>query len=208
MKPFVIGIAGGTGSGKTTVARNVLESVGTEDVTYIQQDAYYKNLQHLPLEIKSKLNFDHPDAFDNELLIAHIKQLQNGEQIEKPIYDFARYIRLPATETLSPRKIILLEGILIFAIPGLRDLMDIKVFVDADPDIRILRRIERDVQERGRTLESVIEQYLNTVRPMHQQFVEPCKAFADILIPEGGNNKVATDMLITKTKSIIYQIRN
>jgi len=205
MRPCVIGITGGSGSGKTTVSRNVLEAIGAENVTYIPQDSYYHNLQHLPFEIRSKINFDHPDSIDNTLLTHHIRQLRKGTPIEKPIYDFTKHIRLPSYDIITPLEVILVEGILILAIEGLRNLMDIKIFVDADPDIRLLRRIKRDVQERGRSLDSVIEQYITTVRPMHQQFIEPSKCYADIVIPEGGNNQVATDMLITKIRSILNQ---
>lgn len=208
MKPCVIGITGGSGSGKTTVSRNVLEAIGTENVTYIPQDSYYHNLQHLPFEIRSKINFDHPDALDNQLLIHHIRQLKKGETIEKPIYDFTKHIRLPSYEIITPREVILLEGILILAIEELRNLMDIKIFVDAPSDIRLLRRIKRDVQNRGRSLDSVIDQYISTVRPMHQQFIEPSKCYADIVIPEGGNNEVASDMLITKIRAILNQTEN
>ena len=198
-KTYFIGVAGGSSSGKSTVARNVLETVGPEDVIYIQQDAYYRDLGHLPLEVRRKLNFDHLDAFDNELLLFHLKQIQQGHAIEKPVYDFKNFTRM-GTENITPRKVVLVEGILVFAYEPLRNLLDIKIFVDTDSDLRIIRRLQRDVIERGRELNYVLPQYLETVRPMHQQFIEPTKRYADIVIPEGGNNQVAMDMLIIKIK--------
>jgi len=201
-KIYIIGVTGGTGSGKSTIARNVLEVVGPGNVAYIQQDSYYYDLHHLPFEIRNKLNYDHLEAFDNELLIKHLKQLKKGESIQKPIYDFKTHSRKTETEMVPARKIILVEGILVLAHQELRDMMDIKVFVDTDHDIRLIRRLTRDVIERGRTLESVVEQYMSTVRPMHHQFVEPCKRFADIIIPEGGHNEVAMDMLTTKIQTL------
>ncbi len=201
-KIYVIGVAGGTGSGKSTIARNVVEVVGPGNVTYIQQDSYYYDLHHLPFEIRSKLNYDHLDAIDNELLIKHLEHLKQGKQIKKPIYDFKTHSRMPQTESTPSRKVILVEGILVLAHEKLREMMDIKIFVDTDSDIRLIRRITRDVVERGRALESVVDQYLTTVRPMHELFVEPCKKYADLIIPEGGHNEVAMDMLITKIKSL------
>lgn len=202
-KTYIIGVAGGSGSGKTTVARNVLEGVGPENVTYIQQDSYYYDLSHLPFDVRNKLNFDHPDAIDNNLLIEHLEKLKRGEPIEKPVYDFKTHTRRIVPEFVSARKVILVEGILILAHEKLRNMMDVKIFVDTASDLRILRRIKRDVLERGRTIESVMEQYLTTIRPMHEQFVAPSKKYADIVILEGGENEVAIDMVITKLKSLI-----
>lgn len=201
-KIYFIGVAGGSGSGKSTVARNVLEAVGPEDVTYIQQDSYYRDLKHLPSDVRMQLNFDHPDAFDQQLFLQHLQELQEGKNVEKPLYDFKSFTRV-GSETVEPRKVILVEGILVLAHEVLRELLDIKIYVDTDPDLRIIRRIKRDVIERGRSLEYVIHQYLDTVRPMHQQFIEPNKRFADIVIPEGGNNQVAMDMLITKIQAVL-----
>lgn len=197
-----IGVAGGSGSGKSTVARNVLEAVGPEDVTYIQQDSYYKDLSHLPTEVRMQLNFDHPDAFDNALFLQHLQTLCQRQSIEKPIYDFKSFTRV-GYETIQPRKVILVEGILVLGWQEIRNLLDIKIFVDTDSDLRIIRRIRRDVLERGRSLEFVLNQYLETVRPMHQQFIEPSKRYADIIIPEGGKNLVAMDMLITKIQALL-----
>jgi uridine kinase len=197
-----IGVTGGSGSGKSTVARNVLEAVGPEDVTYIQQDAYYKDLSHLPTDVRMQLNFDHPEAFDNTLFFQHLQALQQGQTVEKPIYDFKSFTRI-GFEAAEPRKVILVEGILVLGWPEIREQLDIKIFVDTDSDLRIIRRIRRDVLERGRSLEFVLKQYLETVRPMHQQFIEPTKRFADIIIPEGGNNLVAMDMLITKIQALL-----
>lgn len=203
-KIYFIGVAGGSGSGKSTVARNVLEAVGPEDVTYIQQDSYYRDLKHLPSDVRMQLNFDHPDAFDQHLFLQHLQALQQGQDIAKPLYDFKSFTRI-GSETVAPRKVILVEGILVLAQEELRNLLDIKIYVDTDADLRIIRRIKRDVIERGRSLEYVIHQYLDTVRPMHQQFIEPNKRFADIVIPEGGNNQVAMDMLITKIQSVLAE---
>lgn len=201
-KVFVIGVAGGSGSGKSTIAKNVVEVVGYSNVAYIQQDSYYYDMHHLPEEVRSKLNYDHLDAIDNDLLIKHLEQLKNGKSVKKPIYDFKTHSRLAETEPVPAKKVILVEGILVLAHEKLREMMDMKIFVDTDTDIRLIRRIKRDVSERGRTIESVVDQYMNNVRPMHERFVEPCKKFADLIIPEGGHNEVALDMLITKIKSI------
>lgn len=201
-KIHFIGVTGGSGSGKSTVARNVLESVGPEVVTYIQQDSYYRDLGHLPFEVRTQLNFDHPEAFDNALFLSHLQAMQRGEPIEKPLYDFKTYTRV-GTEKVLPRQVILVEGILVLGEQDIRNMLDIKIFVDTDPDIRIIRRLRRDVIERGRSLEKVLSQYVDTVRPMHQQFIEPTKRFADIVIPEGGNNKVAMDMLITNIQALL-----
>ncbi|SEF81437.1 uridine kinase [Caloramator fervidus] len=202
-RPILIGIAGGTGSGKSTVANEIFKSLPGESIAVIEQDSYYKDQSHLTLEERKKTNYDHPDAFDTELLIKHLKMLLNGEAIEKPLYDFEIYTRKKETVRIEPKDIIILEGILILAEPEIRNLLDIKIFVDTDADVRIIRRIQRDIKERGRTVESVIEQYMNVVRPMHMQFVEPTKRYADIIIPEGGYNKVAIDILIAKIKQIL-----
>jgi len=201
---YFIGVTGGSGSGKSTVARNVLQAVGPEDVTYIQQDSYYRDLGHLPHDVRKELNFDHPDAFDNELFLDHLKKIRKRETIEKPIYDFKSFTRVGAEE-VNPRKVILVEGILVLSVPELRELLDIKIYVDTDSDIRIIRRLKRDVIERGRSLDFVLSQYEKTVRPMHQQFIEPTRRFADIVIPEGGNNTVAMDMLITKVQALVSE---
>jgi uridine kinase len=197
---MIIGISGGTGSGKTTVANRILESVRASEVVFIQQDSYYRNIEDLPLDIRKVANFDHPDALDNDLLIHHVRKLKSGEPIDLPIYDFKTNTRLSETRPLAPKPIVIVEGILIFAEPRLRELMDIKVFVDTPDDIRFIRRLRRDIAERGRTVDSVIEQYTGTVRPMHMQFVEPSKRYADVIIPEGGHNLVSIDLLSGKIR--------
>ena len=197
---MIIGICGGTGSGKTTVANRILESVSASEVVFIQQDSYYRNLTDLPLDYRGIANFDHPDALDNDLLVNHIRRLRSGEAIELPLYDFKTSTRMNETRLVQPRPIVIVEGILIFADARLLEKMDIKVFVDTPDDIRFIRRMRRDVAERGRTVESVIEQYLATVRPMHQQFVEPSKRHADVIIPEGGHNLVSIDLLSGKIR--------
>ncbi len=198
----MIGVAGGSASGKTTVVRRIVESLGNEQVTVLEHDRYYRDRSTLRLEERAALNYDHPDALETDLMVHHAKELRDGRPAEVPVYDFAKYTRSAATETALPRRAIILEGILIFADSALRDLMDVKVFVDTDPDIRFIRRLERDVAERGRTMQSVIEQYLNTVKPMHLEFVEPSKRYADIIIPQGGYNTVAIDMLLTLIRSL------
>ncbi len=201
MKPLIIGITGGTGSGKTTVARRIYESLKGVNVVVIQQDAYYIDLSHLPLEERKKINFDHPSAFDNDLLIEHLNKLIKGEEIEKPIYSFTDYTRMKEAEKISPQDIIVLEGILLLVEKRIRNLLDIKIYVDADEDERFIRRLVRDTKERGRSMESVIEQYLNIVKPMFLQFVEPSKRYADIVIPQGGLNDVAIDIIVSKIKT-------
>lgn len=197
---MIIGISGGTGSGKTTVANRILESVSADEVVFIQQDLYYRNLKDMPLDYRNAANFDHPDALDNDLLINHLKKLRAGEPVELPIYDFRTHTRLPATTRIESKPIVILEGILIFAEPRLREQLDIKVFVDTPDDIRFIRRLRRDLAERGRTLDSVIEQYMATVRPMHIQFIEPSKRYADVIIPEGGYNLVSIDLISGKIR--------
>lgn len=199
----LIGIAGGTASGKTMVADQVGDILGSRKVVILKQDSYYKNLSALPLEERQKENFDHPNAFDYELLVTHLRRLLEGASIEMPVYDFKRHLRLKKTVPVSGCQIIILEGILLLDNPVLRALMDIKVYIDTDPDVRLMRRIQRDVAERKRTLASVLTQYEESVRPMHQQFVEPSKRFADVIIPEGGHNAVAIDLLVTKIRSIL-----
>jgi len=202
-KPLVVGIAGGTGSGKSTVARAILESIPERNVAIIEQDCYYKDQSHLPSEERVNVNYDHPLAFDTGLLIEHVEKLISGQAIEKPQYDFTVHNRKKQSLRVEPRDIILLEGILILDSPKLRELMDIKIFVDTDADVRIIRRIVRDMRDRGRSLESVISQYINIVKPAHNEFCEPTKRYADLIIPEGGYNKVAVDIMVTKVKSII-----
>lgn len=200
--PVIIGLAGGTGSGKSTITDAIRGEVKNQ-ITLIPQDSYYKNFGLLPIEKRNKINYDHPDSFDNQLLMEHLKLLKKNIPIQKPIYDFKTHSRIDKTTLIKPSKIIIVEGILIFENKQLRKLMDIKIFVDTDADIRILRRIERDIKERGRSLESIIVQYRNTVQPMHIEFVEPSKRYADIIIPEGGANKIGINMIVTKIRNIL-----
>ena len=202
-KPILIGVTGGTGSGKSTVAKQILRHLPTQSIVTVPQDAYYKNQDHLPMEERIKANYDHPMSFETNLLVANLKSLLAGENIHMPQYDFERHTRKTETVTVASRDIIILEGILLFNEEKLRELMDIKIFVDTDADIRVIRRIKRDIRDRGRSLESVIDQYMTTVRPAHLQFVEPNKKYADIIIPEGGKNMVAIDIIVTKVKSIL-----
>lgn len=202
-KPFVIGVAGGSGSGKTTVARKILDIVGRDRVAHLLHDHYYNDLAHLSLDERAQVNFDHPDSLDNDLFRAHLQQLIEQRPVECPEYDFKNHRRLPSSLSIFPRQVILVEGILIFADAQLRQMMDLRVFVDTDADLRVLRRIQRDVEERGRTVQSVIGQYLKTVRPMHNEFVAPSKKFANIVIPEGGMNEVAIDILTTKVEAML-----
>jgi uridine kinase len=202
-RPILIGITGGTGSGKSTVSREIFNSIHKTNVAVIEQDSYYKDQSHLTFEERVKTNYDHPFAFDNPLLIEHLKDLLDNKPIEKPIYDFERHTRKKETITVEPKDIIILEGILILSDEDVRNLLDIKIFVDTDSDVRVIRRIVRDIKERGRTLESVIDQYMETVRPAHLQFIEPTKKYADIIIPEGGYNKVAIDIIVAKINSIL-----
>jgi uridine kinase len=206
MEPVVIGVAGGTGSGKTTVAQEILRRAGTQQISLIQHDAYYKDLSDLPPAQRAMQNFDHPDALDNGLLIAHLKELKAGRVVRIPVYDFTTHTRTNQTRPIEPHRVILMEGILIFADEALRRLMDVKIYVDTDADIRFIRRLQRDISERGRTMESVIRQYLATVRPMHQEFVEPSKRYADIIIPEGGFNEVAMEMIAARIKTLLEAV--
>ncbi len=197
---MIIGICGGTGSGKTTIARKIIESVGRESVILIEQDSYYRNLEDMPLDERHQANFDHPDAIDSDLLMNHIKRLKGGQTVEMPVYDFASHTRKQETEHLEPKPVVLVEGILIFAERRILDLLDVRVFVDTPDDIRFIRRLSRDIVERGRTVESVIAQYYATVRPMHFEFVEPSKRYADIIIPEGGNSDISIELLCGKIR--------
>jgi uridine kinase len=204
-RPVIVGVAGGTGSGKTTVVEQILKGLDSNSVALIQHDSYYRDRSHLPEQERAKINYDHPDALETTLLVEHLNRLLAGEPVDIPIYDFATHIRRPECRGVEPRKVIVVEGILILADPALRKLFDIKVFVDTDADIRFIRRMERDIAERARTRESVVGQYMESVRPMHQEFVEPSKRYADVIVPEGGYNLVAVDMLITKIQSVIGQ---
>jgi len=199
----VIGIAGGSGSGKTTVQRRVMERFGPRRIALLDHDAYYRPLDHLPPEQRARFNFDHPDALETELMVEHLDQLLAGEPVEKPTYSFETHSRRAETETIDPRPVVLVEGILVLAEPALRERMDVKLFVDAAPDVRLMRRMERDLHERGRSVESVLEQYRRTVRPMHLEFVEPSKRHADVIIPRGGQNQVAIDMVLARVQSLI-----
>lgn len=201
--PLVIGIAGGSGSGKTTVAQTILQRVNPNRIAFLQHDAYYKDLSKLPPTQRAEVNFDHPNSLETNLLIQHIEQLKNNQAVNVPIYDFSSHSRTDRTYAVVPRGVILVEGIIIFAEPALRELFNIKIFVDTDSDIRFIRRLQRDLTERGRTTESVIHQYLSTVRPMHLEFVEPSKRYADVIIPEGGYNTAALDMVIARIESLL-----
>lgn len=203
--PVIIGVAGGTASGKTTVVEAVLERVGYERITVIPHDAYYRDMSHLSFEERKRLNFDHPNSLETELLIEHLKQLRQGEPVEIPVYDFTAHRRLDKTQRVEPEPVIVVEGILVFAELELREMMDVRIYVDTDADLRFIRRLQRDVEERGRTVESVIDQYLETVRPMHLEFVEPSKRYADIIIPEGGFNEVALDLVAARIASLLQQ---
>jgi uridine kinase len=200
---MVVGIAGGTGSGKTTLAELILDSVGGDRIAYMPHDAYYRNQQHLPLEERARQNYDHPRSLETELMVEHLQQLQAGKAIEMPVYDFTQHSRKAETVHVKPRPVILVEGILIFAEKELREMFDVKIYVDTDPDLRFIRRLKRDIEERGRTVQSVIDQYLDTVRPMHLEFVESSKRYADIIVPEGGLNAVALDMVIARLQALL-----
>ncbi|WP_456278185.1 uridine kinase [Bacillus sp. AK128] len=204
-KPIVIGIAGGSGSGKTSVTKAIYEHFKGHSILMIEQDFYYKDQSHLPMEDRLQTNYDHPLAFDNDLLIAHVQELLQYRAVEKPVYDYKLHTRSKDVIVVEPKDVIILEGILVLEDERLRNLMDIKLFVDTDADIRIIRRMLRDIKERGRTLDSVIEQYISVVRPMHNQFIEPTKRYANIIIPEGGQNHVAIDLMVTKIQTILEE---
>jgi len=201
--PLVIGIAGGSGSGKTTVANVVMQRVGAENIAYLPHDAYYKELGHLPPNQRAQINFDHPDSLENELMIQHIQALRAYQPVALPVYDFSTDSRTDKISEVKPQRIIIVEGILIFAVPDLRKMFDLKIFVDTDADIRLIRRLQRDISERGRSTESVIKQYLSTVRPMHLEFVEPSKRYADVIIPEGGFNAAALDLVVARLEALL-----
>jgi uridine kinase len=202
-QPVLIGVAGGTGSGKTTVSNAILDKVGRERIATLPHDAYYRDLDDLPVALRDTLNFDHPDSLENDLLIEHLKQLKSGLSIELPVYDFTTNRRSTDTIHIEPQPVILVDGILIFVEPALRNMFDMKIYVDTDADIRFIRRLKRDIAERGRTAQSVIDQYLSTVRPMHLDFVEPAKRYADIIIPEGGQNAVAIEMVAARIQALL-----
>jgi uridine kinase len=202
---ILIGIAGGTGSGKTTAARNITDGLGSDDVAIMTQDSYYHDLSHLSPEEIRQHNFDHPDAIDRKLLIEHMKTLLDGGTVQQHVYDYTRHVRTGEMRAVGPHAIIVLEGILVLYYSELREMMDIKIFVDTDDDIRLMRRLRRDIRERGRTMDGVLEQYMTTVRPMHEQFVEPSKRYADIIIPEGGKKMVAIDLLQTKIRQLLRE---
>ena len=204
-RPFVVGIAGGTGSGKTTVAHKLASAMPDGRCVTIEHDAYYLDQAHLPLDERAKINYDHPSSLESMLLVDHLRALRDGRTVEVPIYDFATHTRRRETRQVEPARVIVVEGILVFTEPALRDQMDIKIFVDTDPDIRLMRRIRRDLEQRGRTFQSVRDQYYATVRPMHLEYVEPTKRWADIIIPEGGNNRVALDVLLGRLWRIVSE---
>lgn len=199
----ILGVAGGTGSGKTTVAQGILHRVGLERIAFLVQDSYYRDVVWESDEQLAAHNFDHPDSLDTELLIEHLRALRAGQDVEVPIYDFVTHRRLEETRRVEARSVVLLEGILIFAEPALRDLLDFKIYVDTDADVRVLRRLERDIAERGRTVSDVMAQYMRTVRPMHLEFIEPSKRYADIIVPEGGENRVAMDMVVARVEQLL-----
>jgi uridine kinase len=205
MTRVILGIGGGTGSGKTTAARKIIDSMGEANAVYLPQDSYYRNLDDMPLDRRSRINFDHPDAFDTELLLEHLDALRAGRSIEQPLYDFASHTRKKETLHLEPLPLVVAEGILVFWDARMRSRMDLKVFVDCDPDMRFVRRLERDMRERGRSVKSVIEQYMTTVRPMHQEFVEPAKRYADIILREGGLNESGLDIIIGKVCTMLMR---
>ena len=200
MKPLIIGIAGGSGSGKSTVARRVAEALSTDSVAFVDMDAYYRNFAHLSMAERKRINWDHPDAFDWELFIAQLEALAAGQPIDKPVYDFVSHTRAPRTEHVAPASVVVVDGILLFTDARVRALCDVKVFVDADADIRLIRRLRRDTRARGRSLDDVLRQYQSTVRPMHLEFVEPSKRYADVIVPRGGHNAVAIEMIVARSE--------
>ena len=205
MRAIVIAVAGGTGSGKTTVANEILERVGAEHIAYIPHDAYYRDLSHLPPQERDQVNFDHPDSLETELLAEHLKELRASRAVEIPTYDFTTHTRTQQTRRVEPAPVVLVEGILVLAEPELRELFDVKLYVDTDADVRFIRRLQRDIEERGRSVKSVCEQYLRTVRPMHLEFVEPSKRYANVIIPEGGFNEVAIEMVAARIRWLLEE---
>jgi uridine kinase len=207
MKPLIIGIAGGSGSGKSTVARNVAQALRTESVAFIDMDAYYLNFAHLPIDERRKINWDHPETFDWPLLVEHLGRLAAGDAVDKPVYDYVTHTRSGQSVPVPAADVVVIDGILLFSDARVRDLCDVKVFVDADADIRLIRRIRRDINKRGRPLDEVLEQYLTTVQPMHLQFVEPSKRYADVIVPRGGHNSIAIEMLVAKIQRRLANAR-
>ncbi len=203
--PYFIGVAGGSGSGKTTVSRRIREMVGNEHIAYIQHDSYYHDHGHLTVEERSAVNYDHPDSLQTSLLVAHLLMLRAGQTVNAPLYDFSTHARRSETQRIEPARIVLVEGILIFVERELRELLDMRIYVDADADIRFIRRIRRDMQERGRSLDSIVQQYMATVRPMHLEFVEPSKRYAHVIVPEGGNNRVAMEMIASRLQAMLMR---
>jgi uridine kinase len=206
-QPIIIGVAGGTASGKTTVSQKILQLIGPDQLAYVEHDAYYRDLSYLPLVERQTLNFDHPDSLENELLITHLETLLQGQPVDVPVYDFAQYIRMDQVKRIEPKQVVIVEGILIFVDKQLREMMDIKIYVDTPPDLRFIRRLQRDVAERGRSVQHVIDQYLDTVRPMHLEFVEPSKHFADVIIPRGGQNIKAIEMVAAQIQRMLEAAR-
>jgi len=203
MQPIILGVAGGTGSGKTTVVREIIRTLGPDQVAVIHHDSYYRDFGHLPLSDRAAINYDHPDSLETELLVEHLQTLREGGAVEVPVYDFTTHSRSSEVQRTDARKVIIVDGLLVLWDRNLREMMDIKVYVDTDADVRFIRRLTRDIRERGRTVESVIQQYTTTVRPMHLEFVEPSKRYADLIIPEGGHNRVAIDLLITNIQAVL-----
>lgn len=203
MRPIIIGVAGGSGSGKTTVAETILRRVGEKRIAYISHDSYYRDLSHLSPDQRAQVNFDHPDSLETDLLVEHLKQWRQGHPIQVPIYDFVNHTRTRQTRLVEPQRVALVDGILVFVEPKLREIFDVKLYVDTDADIRFIRRLQRDTSERGRSVESVIKQYLTTVQPMHLEFVEPSKRYANVIIPEGGYNQVAIDMVVSRVERLL-----
>jgi uridine kinase len=203
LRPIFLGIAGGSGCGKTTVVEAIVAGLTPAEVSIVHHDAYYRDFADLPTQERARVNFDHPDSLETPLLVEHLTALRQGRTVEVPTYDFATHTRRPLTESVHPTPVVIVDGLLVLAEPELRSLMDIRIFVDADPDIRFIRRLRRDVDERGRTHESVVQQYLDTVRPMHLEFVEPSKRYADVIVPEGGFNRVAVEMIVARLQGIL-----